>query len=178
MSRPFKTFVTMGMSAVPMKTPKDYSGPKRAELVVVLPPDWPTDEESLAKQGDEFSWPISWLKRVARMPSDFGTYVDDGHTVPNGDPPTPFAKSCGFVCWMVAPPVSFREAFERLGRGPRSVRFFQIVPLYREEMEIKLREGVGRLIELFAHAEQDFVGMVDPGRPNVAKGRGRGSKPG
>src|SRR4051812_14374162 len=59
-----KTFVTMGMSARPMKVPSRQI-PSRAELCVVLPEEWPTDQKSLSAPGGKNYWPIRGLKEVA-----------------------------------------------------------------------------------------------------------------
>ncbi len=168
-SRPFKTFVTMGTSAVPMAVPPGYEGPDRIELAVVLPPEWPTDAESFKAPGELHYWPIRWLKNLGRLPSDFDTYLGVGHTVPNGEPPEPLGKGCKFVCWMLVPPLSFKPGFSMLKSRGFSVEFLQIIPLYLEEMELKLNEGVEVLWDRFADAAIDPTLLCDPERPNVAK---------
>ena len=46
--------------------------------------------------------------------------------------------------------------------GGEEVNFYQVIPLYREEMEYKLEHDADTLLEKMA--EVDFV--VDPARPN------------
>ena len=51
----------------------------------------------------------------------------------------------------------------------KEITFFAVVPLYAEEMNLKLRLGAGKLVEKF-----DSMGVsdiVDPSRRNVAKKR-------
>lgn len=172
---PFKTLVTMGMSAVPMHVPKGYPGPTRLELCVVLPPDWPTDEKGLKAKGNRNWWPVAGLKELGRLPCTFETFLDVGHTVPNGDPPEPFAASCKFVCWMVMPLLSLPEKFGLLSLPRFKVQFLQIIPLYEEEMNLKLAEGIDALLDRFEEAVLDPVLLCDPKRRNVcapAKKRG------
>ncbi len=163
---PYRAFVTMGMSAIPMNIDEGVSA--RAELCVVLPADWPVDKALARDENDDYYWPILWLKNLARLPSDFDTYLDTAHTVPNGDPPEPFTPGCKFVGWLVIPPFSMPDPFFEL-KAPRfNVHFFQIVPLYKEEMDLKLEEGFDALLQRFQAAELNIEDMCDPKRPNAA----------
>lgn len=173
---PFHTFVTMGMSAVPMTTPAGYDAPRRAELCVVLPPEWKTDERSMDLRSGEWYWPIQGLKHLGRLPSSYDTFLDFGHTVPNGDPPEAFNAKCRFVCWMVVPPLSFKPGFSVLKAGGFTARFMQIIPLFREEMEHKLEFGAESLFDRFAELEVDPVRLCDPRRVNVC-GKPAGKRP-
>lgn len=165
--RPFHTFVTMGMSAAPMTIPEGWDATPFAELCVVLPPEWKTDEKAMTQPGGRWFWPIQGLKQLARLPSSFDSFLDHGHTVPNGDPPEPFGVGCPFVCWMVIPTVSFTEAFSTMGRGKGLTRFFQIMPLFRDEMEFKLEHGPEALWNRFAEADLDPARLCDPKRPSA-----------
>lgn len=162
---PYKGYVTMGMSAVPMNLGNGKTA--RAELCVVLPKDWP-DADAPEKKGRKHFWPIQWLKNLARLPSDFDTFLDFGHTIPNGDPPEPLEDGCKFVGWLVDVPSSMPEAFDEL-RSPRfRVHFFQIFPLYQEEMDLKLEEGHAALGSRFVKSKMKSARMCDVHRENVA----------
>lgn len=167
--RPFKTFVTMGMSAVPMETPKGSGAPRRLELCVVLPPDWPTDDKSLARDDGRYDWPIGGLKSLARYPHEVGTYFDIGHTTVTSDPPKPFVKSCKFMAWMILPPLSFSPQFFELTSTKFSARVLQVMPIYREELEFKLKEGAEAMFDRFEAIGLDVACGCDPGRPNACK---------
>lgn len=164
--RPFHVVSTMGMSALPMTIPEDTGLPRHAELLIVLPPEWPLDEESLKE--DEHFWPMGWLKQIAHIPSDYDTFLAPGHTIPTGEPPEPIPGT-GFVCFMVLPLIMAEE--ESAGEvtiGEKTVAFFQVIPLYPEEMALKLEEGVDALLERFEEAEFPVESLFDPQRPNVA----------
>lgn len=170
--RPFTTLVTTGMSERPMTVPAEAGrhAARRAELLIALPPDWPLDVESF--EDERRYWPIRWLKVLARLPHEYETWLDWGHTVPNGDPPQPFAPGTKFCCNLILAPVLFPES-ARVAKvkGLGSVHFFAVFPLYREEMQLKLDEGTEVLLERFE--EHGVTELVDVGRPNVALRRKR-----
>ena len=78
--RPVYTLVTSGMAERPMQTPV---GERYAELMLLLPPDWPDVKSSGAPE--EALWPFRLLQTLAQLPHEFETFLDAGHTVPNGD---------------------------------------------------------------------------------------------
>lgn len=180
--RNFFTLVTSGMSEAPMTVPEGAEEFRYAELMVQLPPDWPLDElEQLAgKQGpgadaertaaERWYWPIRWLKQMARLPHEYDTWLGEAHTVPNGDPPEPFADDTKLCGMLVFPALNVPDDFRTLAAGPeKRIHFYQLIPLYAEEMDLKLRKGVGALVDLFDKHGLDPV--INPRRPNVAAGR-------
>lgn len=164
--RPFYTLVTTGMAERPMTVPAEVEGDWRyAELMVTLPPDWPLSQRDF---GDEANyWPVRLLKFLARFPHLYETWLAYGHSLPNGDPPEPFADGVGFCGAVLLPPVTAPDGFDTVEVSPdRTVRLWSVVPLYEEEMDLKLERGVDELLDLF-----DAVGvsdLIDPDRPNVA----------
>lgn len=161
---PFVTLCTSGMSDLPMTVPKGVDAPKYAELLLCLPPTWDLRHESFSDEA--VYWPIRWLKQLARLPHDYKTWLGYGHTVPNGDPAEPFAESTKLCCLVVMPPTAFGEAFQ-LATFPdgREVAFYQIHPLHKEEMEYKLKRGIGGILPMFPDGEMPTV--IDPQRPNL-----------
>lgn len=65
-ARPFRTFVTAGMSDFAMVPPKMYSDWKYAELFLCLPTSWRIDYDNWQK--DENAWPLRILANIARLP--------------------------------------------------------------------------------------------------------------
>lgn len=163
-SRAFHTLVTSGMSDRPMATPPDETDAAYAELMLSMPPDWPLTQAALTD--NRFSWPIQWLKMLARFPHEYDTWLSDGHTVPNGDPPEPFAENTDFCGWLLLPATLLSPAVRELElEDARTIRFFSIYPLYRGELEMKLNEGVDALIKRFERASVTEV--LDPNRPDA-----------
>ena len=163
--RPYQVFVTSGMSDLAMTTPEGVESFDRAELLIVLPESWPVTSESV--HDENWYWPIRWLKYVARLPHQYKTWIGWGHTIPNGDPPESIANT-GFVGVMASLPYWLSEDFHQLkADSGDTVRFYHLVPLYREEMELKLDLGAEELEERMDKAKIGFA--IDTGRPNVAK---------
>ena len=164
--RPFITLITSGMSDRPMSAPPDCKEYAYAELMICLPPDWPITQEEF--QNPNNYWPIEWLKRLARFPHEYQTWLFEGHTVPNGDPAEPFARNTKFSGWLLFPPALAPEEFHELKVGPeKTIYFFSLYPLYDAEMKLKLNKGTEELINRMA--DNDICEMIELGRKNVAK---------
>lgn len=160
--RPFHVLVTSGMSERPMRTPPEI-GPRRLELIVCLPPDWPMSDERGA-------WPQGWMRRLARFPHQFGTWLGAGHTIPNGDPAEPLGPGTRLSGWMLMVPLLLPDAVQALAlpSGDR-VGFLALIPLHAEEMDLKLRHGMESLLERLAAA--GVTELIDPDRPSVVEPR-------
>lgn len=169
--RPFTTLVTCGMSdramRVPVEDPEDLGRIpelRHAELLLCLPAEWPLSAEAFKDESNY--WPIRWLKRLARLPHQMEAWLGLGHTIPNGDPPRPLAANTTFGGWLVDEPVLFAPELLKLRTADKVVNFYSIVPLYEEEMMLKLRKGSGALSHLLDRAEVSE--LVDVNRRNVA----------
>lgn len=166
-TRPFYFLGTMGMSALPMTLPEDYPGPEYAELFILLPPDWPRTQQEIEAAGEDAWWPYRLLKTLARIPHEYETFLGPGHTVPNGDPPEPFADSVGFAGAMLVDGGALADEFAEVTIGDKTVQFLLIVPLFAEEMEYKLEHGAEALLERLESAEIGLLDIADPKRPNA-----------
>ena len=166
--RPYHTLITSGVSDLPMNVPEEVAEFDRAELLIALPASWPLSDESFKEEANY--WPVRWLKSVGRLPHDFDTWIGWGHTIPNGDPAEPIADT-RFVGVMLAPAYWLGSDFYQLeAESGDTVTFYNLIPLYAEEMELKLRKGAEEVEERFEKTDVDFV--VDVDRPNVAKPKG------
>ena len=164
--RPYITLITSGMSDRPMSPPPEAKQYSYAELMICLPPDWPIKQESFRDENNY--WPIRWLKRLARFPHEYDTWLFEGHTIPSGDPPEPFAENTQFCGWLLFPPLLVPDEFRELRvDSEKTIRFFAIFPLYEQEMEFKLSAGMDALIDRFA--QHGVTELVDVTRPNTCK---------
>jgi hypothetical protein len=166
--RPFNRLVTSGMSDLPMTVPEGSGAPRFAELMLTLPAAWQLDQESF--KSEQWYWPIRLLKMLARLPHKHATWLGYGHTIPNGDPPEAYApdtKLCGAI---ILPPASVPGDFRSLQIDEsKTITFYSVVPLYQEEMELKLRAGSEKLLDrLDARGIND---LIEPRRVNVARKR-------
>lgn len=162
---PFNFLCTMGMSALAMKVPRGFGGPRYAEVCIYLPKNWPLTQEAFEKHGEDFYWPVRWLKNLARLPNQFDTFLGPGHTIPNGDPAEPLSPHCKFAGFVIIPmPI---EEFYMLKVGKREIGFYMIAPLYPEEMDLKLKKGMDALFDAWDAANLGPTDMANPKRANV-----------
>lgn len=167
LERPHYTVVTSGMSALPMSPPADHAECRFAELVIALPLDWPLlDPERLADE--THYWPLRWLKTLARFPHEFGTWLWFHHSVPNGDPPRPFAPGTSLCAWFLLDPLLLPPEACRLdgARDGEELHLFAPVAIHADELDLKLREGADALELRLRRA--GATELVDPARPSVA----------
>lgn len=165
-NRPFHALVTSGMSDRPMRIPDELRGqvPEYAELMILLPPEWPLSHESW--QEERHFWPVRQLKVLARLPHEYDTWLGAWHSVPNGDPAQPFAPDTDFCAVMLAPPMRFPDEFRTLTSDDgRDIGMFAVLPLLPDEIEAKVRLGVDALLDGFD--EKGINELFDPRRDSA-----------
>ncbi|ULQ58581.1 suppressor of fused domain protein [Brucepastera parasyntrophica] len=159
--RNYYVLVTMGMGAHRMNVPEELEDYQldRAELVICLPPDWKFDSED-----EKWYWPLRWLKILARLPGEYDTWLGWGHTVPNDGP---FAENTRLSSILLINPWSFgEESYECKMPDGSIVNFYQLIPLYEEEMQYKIDNDAEKLLELFDGEDMEYVNIH---RENVCK---------
>jgi hypothetical protein len=160
--RNYYTLVTSGMSDRPMKVPEGCDEYRFAELMISLPPDWPMAEEAWKEEA--YYWPVRLLKILARFPHEYDTWLGPMHTVPNGNPPAPFANNTKLCGAILLPGVTVPPGFHRLEAPGRTILFHSVIPLHANEMEQKLKVGGEALFEGFDR--HDVSEVLDPFRPS------------
>ncbi len=171
---PFYTLVTSGMSDRPMTVPPGApadEAPPYAELCILLPSTWNIPENAAdinaAFEDENVYWPIRWLKMLARLPHEYDTWLGFGHTIPNGEDAAPFADDTELGCMLLLTALSLPEEFQTLVVSPeKTVHFYTLYPIYREEMDLKMEQGVHALIDRFEI--YDTGDVLDLSRPNTA----------
>jgi hypothetical protein len=148
--RPWHTFVTSGMSERAMATKNP--GLQYAELVLSLPPTWPLREEH---------WPLSLLQDLAELPHRFETLLGTGHTIPNGDPPQPYAPDTSLCCALIGPALLVPDEFEHLTAAGRDISFLGVIVLTAAEMQLKLDQGLDALFDKLDEAEVSELLLPD-----------------
>lgn len=141
----FYTLITMGMSDLPMTVPSGAEHLRYAELMLCLPENWKMSRQDW-QDDDTNYWPVRWLKTLVRLPHQYNTWLASGHSVPNDDPPQHFATNTEFCGSILATPVLFQTDFARVSVRPdKVIRLYSVIPLYKEEMDFKLKQGAGAL---------------------------------
>ena len=183
-ARNYHILTTMGMGAHRMNVPSELAEHKleRAELLICLPPDWRLvsndfdvieDDEDIdnpdSPANERWYWPLRWLKNLARLPISGNTWLGFGHTVPNGKDAEPFAENTELGCVILVPPVQFDKEAQICAMPDGSqVIFYQMLPLYADEMNHKLEHGTDALLEkIIAHPALENVLTLDIERPSA-----------
>ena len=142
--RDYCTLVTMGMGAHRMNVPEELAEYKleRAELAIALPADWKLDQESM--KDEKWYWPIRLLKSLARLPIASDTWLGFGHTMDNKEN---FAENTKLCAAILTGPQSTEEGGEVCTLpGGEEVNFYQVIPLYEDELDYKLEHDVDALL--------------------------------
>ena len=143
--RNYYTLVTMGMGAHRMNVPEELAEYKleRAELAIALPGNWKLKHEDL--KNERWYWPIRLLKTLARLPIASDTWLGFGHTMDNEDD---FAKDTKLCAAMLTGPQDTEDGSEVciLPNG-EEVNFYQVIPLYRDELEYKMEHDADALLD-------------------------------
>ena len=143
--RDYYTLVTMGMGAHRMNVPEELAEYKleRAELAIALPGNWKLKREDL--KNERWYWPIRLMKTLARLPIASDTWLGFGHTMDNEED---FAKGTKLCAAILTGPQDTEDGSEVciLPSG-EEVNFYQVIPLYRDELEYKLAHDADALLD-------------------------------
>ncbi|WP_141505430.1 suppressor of fused domain protein [Paenibacillus luteus] len=165
--RNYYTMVTYGMSELPMTVPEGAEDYRYAELMICLPPTWKISDEAF--QDERNYWPIRALKTLARFPHEYQTWLYMGHTLANGQPAKPYSDNAGFQGMLLSfPDVEDKQGFFNLDLSSvKTVHFFNLVPIYQEEMDYKMKNGMEALFAKLNKIGTDDV--VNLKRKNTCK---------
>ena len=159
-ARPFYTLVTIGMGAHRMNVPANLQDKRleRAEMLVCLPSNW-----DIQNDDEKWYWPMRWLKVMARLPITNDTWLGWGHTVPHEKPFADNTKLSSIM--LINPGLFFMEREPTACRLPDGdeVRFYQMVPLFEDELNYKQTHDADKLIALL---DEDAI-IVDVNRHSV-----------
>ena len=160
--RDYYTLVTMGMGAHRMNVPEALAEYKleRAELAIALPRNWKLKHEDL--KNERWYWPIRLLKTLARLPIASDTWLGFGHTMDNEED---FAENTKLCAAILTPPQGTEDGSEVCTLpGGEEVNFYQVLPLYRDELEYKLAHDTDALLD-----KMNGISFVaEPDRQNAA----------
>ena len=158
--RDYCILVTMGLGAHRMNVPPEQTGHKsdRAELAIALPAGWKRTPENF--KDDRWYWPVHLLKDLARL-SLGGVWLHQGYVA---DHQKPFASNTWLCAALLTEPFSAAPGSAVCPLpGGEAVNFYQVLPLYRDELKYSLEHGTDALLEKMAAI--GFV--VRPDRPDA-----------
>jgi hypothetical protein len=133
-----------------MNVPPDLDVPRHIELVATLPERWAIGDEAF--QNENWYWPLRQLKTLARFPHKYDTWLGEGHTVTNDDPPQPLAPSTRLCGAILLPPQHVPDAFRELHLdNGRTIRFLagcrSTMPRWRPEDAVWYRGAAQRFLQ-------------------------------
>ena len=143
---PFFKLVTMGAGAYEMDIPdkwKEYRL-ERAEYVIYVPKEWNLNSPEIADY-----WPIKVLKDVARLPILCDTWLSFGHTTQDDEEGFPYAPNTKFNSVVLDFCENHQGEVKLETSSGKTINFYQIIPLYPEELEFKMNNDAETLIDLF-----------------------------
>lgn len=154
----FYTLVTMGMGAHKMNVPQEYAEDKleRAELVLCLPPNWDFEAERCG-------WPLHLLKMIAKLPVEKDSWLSWGHSIDYGDTISDEAQFCAIM--LIDSLFGLESTVCKMPDG-EEVNFYQVVPLFRSEINFKIEKGAKYLMREF---DKNSLMIADPDREPVIR---------
>ena len=145
-AEPYYKLVTMGAGAYTMAIPeawKEYQL-EHAEYVIYLPKDW-----NLNSGENNDYWPIKLLKDVARLPIWCETWLGYGHTTQPDEEGSPYAENTRFNSVVLKYGENKNGDVRLIMPSGKVINFYEIIPLYPEELQYKMEHDADALFELF-----------------------------
>lgn len=165
-TRPVHTLITVGMSRRAMQVPKP-DAPAHMELMMTLPRTWRFDEK--ACEDEQWFWPVRLLQNLAAGAHREGGWLGWGHLIPNGNPPQPYARTTRQCAALIVPSLLVPTRFYELQLPEKTIVFYAVVPIYKEEYDLGRESGTDALFTRLI--DRDFTDVVEPNRRNVARKR-------
>lgn len=163
--RPYHILLSCGMSALPMTIPDDIESSEFVEIMILLPKEWNLEYESFSDEKNY--WPIRAMKGIMISPHENNTWFGFGHTYSYEDN-NEFAEGIGFNSLMLAHSMELSDEFTQIElANDKVIDIYTLIPLYKEELEFKKKNGASALLELFD--EFGIEEIVEIGRKNVCK---------
>ena len=150
--KPYIALVTMGAGAFSMPIPEQWKkyDIDRAEYVIYIPKNWNWNSSAM-----EDYWPIKVLKDTARLPIMCGTWLSFGHTLQADEAGSPYASNTRLNS-VVLDFVDKDDSPVRIKTSSgKIINFYEVIPLYPEELEFKMNSDAEQLLEKFN--EQDIA---------------------
>lgn len=164
-NRFYHKLITYGISSTKVDKDKQLQSAKFVELIVFLPASWYVGENH--GKDIQFGWPYKLLKEISQKLILEAAYPWYGINN-NGQRTYPVAnntKQCGFIPLQ---PTLVNPEFNKFKIGQdKFVNFFNIVPLYEEEINFRINRGMKAF-------EKKFYGngiteLIDVNRKNVCR---------
>jgi len=162
----FKILITSGMSTLKMNVSEQAENPKElefAELMMLIPKEIEFDQLYTGKNKND--WIITILKRTAKFPHFYDTWLEIGHSIQAEEDMTPYGNDTDFVGALILPSVTFDEKLTKISKNGRQINIYNVFPLYKNELEYKIENGYNKLLDFLIKANGKEV--LDLNRKNL-----------
>lgn len=174
----FNILLTSGMSTLEMKVSEQAENPEElafAELMMLIPKN--IEFGTVYSGAHKNDWIIAILKRTAKSPHFYDTWIGIGHTIQAEEDLSPYTADTDYVGALILPSVTFDKNVTEIHKNGRKINIYNVFPLYRNEMEFKIEKGYNKLLELIIKADAKEVLEVNrknlmPKKPFWKKRRG------
>jgi hypothetical protein len=154
------------MSTLKMNVSDTVEDPKDlefAELMMLIPKDIEFDQIYTGKNKND--WIITILKRSAKFPHFYNTWLEIGHSIQAKEDMSPYSNDTNFVGALILPSVTFDEKFTKIHKNGRTINIYSVFPLYKNELEFKIEHGYNKFLDLLIEANGNEV--LDANRKNL-----------
>ncbi len=162
----FRILITSGMSTLKMNVSEQVENSKElefAELMMLIPKDIEFDQLYTGKNKND--WIITILKRTAKFPHFYDTWLQIGHSIQAEEDMTAYGSDTDFVGALILPSVTFDEKFTKINKNGRQINIYNVFPLYKNELEYKIENGYNKLLDFLIKANGKEV--LDLNRKNL-----------
>ena len=141
-TRNYYTLVTMGMGSYKMNVPEEMKEDNisRAELLITLPADW-----EIGSSDEKWYWPFRLLTMLAHLPHETYSWLGWGHSIDYREPYAENTALCSSI--LVEQQISDEDCDTCTLPDGSIVNFYQVIPLYRNELLYKINYGADALFD-------------------------------
>ena len=164
---PVTVIMTYGLSNFRMEVPEKWEGRNYNEIYFCLPSYW--DWNALSDEA--FSWPFTWIQKLAKHVVDKNTWYSPGHTFANGNPPQPLSSKMKPNHLILVDPILLEDYLQPIETPDKTIHFLGITPLYENEFDSKMHRGYYKFIRKYRGA--NGTELIDDFRQSILKKRFR-----
>lgn len=142
--RNFHIVCSIGLSDFDMPVPETQTENNNIELFFCLPDYWKPDEID----NPNHSWVWDRIAFLSTYPKERNTWFGNGHTIPFNKEETAISEQYKQAYFLLTKPFEIRT-IEPIVSEDKTIHFLAIVPIFKDELDYKLKAGVTRLLRKF-----------------------------